>query len=86
MLTGPEGQPMVALILGYNGPVEEGEKVLAPARESGEPLADLVQPMPYMTRQGLLDDPLAIHGIQRYWKSGFTTTLDDDDDQGAIFV
>ena len=34
--------------------------------------------MPYMTRQGLLDDPMAIHGIQRYWKSGFTDTLDDE--------
>ncbi|MCH8063136.1 MAG: BBE domain-containing protein, partial [Chloroflexi bacterium] len=78
MLTSPEGQPVVALILGYNGPIEEGEKVLAPAREFGEPLADLVQPMPYMTRQSMLDDPMAIHGIQRYWKSGFTKTLDDE--------
>ena len=78
MLTSPDGQPVVALILGYNGPIEEGEKVLAPAREFGDPLADLVQPMPYRVRQSLLDDPMAIHGIQRYWKSGFTKTLDDE--------
>lgn len=78
MLTTPDGQPVVALILGYNGPIEEGEKVLAPARAFGEPLADLVQPMPYMVRQSLMDDPLAVHGIQRYWKSGLTKTLDDE--------
>ena len=41
MLTSPEGQPVVALIMGYNGPIEDGEKVLAPLREFGEPLAVL---------------------------------------------
>lgn len=78
MLTTPEGDPVVAYVLGYNGPIEEGEKVLAPAREFGEPLVDMVGPIPYMTRQTFFDDALAAHGIQRYWKSGLTTTLDDE--------
>ena len=43
--------PIVALLLGYNGPIEEGERVLRPAREFGQPLADLVGPMPYAARQ-----------------------------------
>src|SRR6187399_561562 len=42
LLTSPEGMPVFALILGHNGPVEEGEKVLAPARRFGRPVADLV--------------------------------------------
>jgi hypothetical protein len=50
LLTSPEGMPVAALLLGYNGPVEEGEKVLAPARRFGKPLADLVAPMPYGVR------------------------------------
>ena len=78
LLTTPDGIPVVGLILGYNGPIEEGERVLAPARQFGTPVADLVQPMPYVARQAMLDEPAAVHGIQRYWKSGFTETISDE--------
>src|SRR5262249_35395574 len=47
LLTTPDGVQVAALLLGYNGPVAEGEKVLAPARRFGRPVADLVGPMPY---------------------------------------
>ena len=56
LLTSPDGDPLVALLLGYNGPLDEGERVLAPAREFGPPIADLVAPMPYVQRQTLIDD------------------------------
>jgi FAD/FMN-containing dehydrogenase len=78
LLTTPDGIPVVGLILGYNGPIEEGERVLAPARQFGTPVADLVQPMPYVARQAMLDEGNAVHGVQRYWKSGFTETLSDE--------
>ncbi len=78
LATSPEGEPIVALVMGYNGAIEEGEKVLAPAREFGSALADFVQPMPYAVRNTIQDEPNAIHGIQRYWKSGFTETISDD--------
>ena len=78
LLTSPDGDPVVALILGYNGPIAEGEKVLEPARKFGEPVMDVVQPMPHSVRNTLLDDPLSIHGIQRYWKSGFTNPISDE--------
>ncbi len=78
LVTSPEGEPIVALVLGYNGPLNEGERVLAPARRFGNPLADLVEPMPYAMRNSIQDEPNAVHGIQRYWKSGFTETIDDD--------
>jgi FAD/FMN-containing dehydrogenase len=78
MLTTPDGMPAVALVLGYNGPIEEGERVLAPARAFGSPVADLTQPMPYVARQSMLDDGMAEHGVQRYWKSGYTTELSDE--------
>ena len=51
LLTAPDGKPASALILGYNGPLEEGAKVLAPARQFGKPLADLVGPVPYRARR-----------------------------------
>ncbi len=77
LLTSPEGIPVIALIMGYNGPIEAGEKALGPARGFGEPIADLVQPMPYVARQGMLDPGMADHGLHRYWKSGFTKTISD---------
>ncbi|GAB3315133.1 FAD-binding oxidoreductase [Geodermatophilus aquaeductus] len=79
LLTDPQaGVPVLALLLGYNGPLEEGEEVLRPAREFGSPLADLVGPTPYVARQSMLDEPNAVEGLHRYWRSAFTETLDDD--------
>ena len=77
LLTAPEGMPVAALILGYNGPIADGERVLAPARRFGKPAADVVGPMAYAARQRLLDDPNATHGLQRYWRSAFTEQISD---------
>lgn len=73
----PDGTPAVGMFLGYNGALDVGEQVLAPARAFGAPFADLVGPMPYAARNAMLDLPFSIHGIHRYWKSGVTTTLSD---------
>jgi FAD/FMN-containing dehydrogenase len=72
-----DGQPVVAMALGYNGQLEAGETILAPARQFGKPIADLVGPMPYGVRQTLIDDPLAKHGLHRYWRSAFVDELSD---------
>jgi len=77
LLTSPDGKPVSALILGYNGPIEEGTKVLAPARQFGKPLADLVGPVPYRVRQTMLDEGNAVHGLHRYWRSAFTEQISD---------
>jgi FAD/FMN-containing dehydrogenase len=66
------------VLLSHNGPIAEGERVLAPARTFGAPIADLVQPMPYGVRQTLLDAGFAQHGVQRYWKSAFATAIGDE--------
>jgi FAD binding domain/Berberine and berberine like len=78
LLTSPEGVPMAAMLLGYNGPIEEGERVLAPARQFGRPVADLVTPMSYGARQAMLDAPNAEHGLHRYWRSAFSDTISDE--------
>jgi FAD/FMN-containing dehydrogenase len=68
LLTSPEGVPMAAMLLGHNGPIEEGERVLAPGRQFGQPVADLVAPMSYGDRR---------HGLQHrcrgpdpWWRVG----------------
>jgi FAD/FMN-containing dehydrogenase len=78
LLTAPQGMPVVALLLGYNGPIDEGDQVLGPARRFGAPLADLVGPMPYVARQTLLDAPNAQHGLHRYWRSAFAERISDE--------
>ncbi len=77
LLTSPDGVPVAAMLLGYNGPIEEGERVLAPARQWGQPLADMVGPMPYGARQAMLDAPNAEHGLHRYWRAAFTEQFTD---------
>jgi FAD/FMN-containing dehydrogenase len=77
LLTSPEGMRVAALLLGYNGPIEEGEKILEPARRFGKPVADMVAPMPYGARQLMLDAPNAEHGLHRYWRSAFTEQISD---------
>jgi FAD/FMN-containing dehydrogenase len=78
LLALPDGTPAAAMILGYNGSLEEGERILAPARAFGTPIADMIQPMPYVARQAMLDDGFAAHGVQRYWKSGYADQLTDE--------
>jgi FAD/FMN-containing dehydrogenase len=77
LLNPPGMGPVAAVLMGYNGPIEEGERVLAPLRQFGTPIADTVGPMSYGERQVMLDEPNAIHGLQRYWRSAFTEELSD---------
>ena len=70
MLYSPEGDPAVGIGLCYNGPIEQGEKVVEPVRNFGQPLADQIGPMPYSAIQTILD-PVAPRGRRYYWKASF---------------
>jgi FAD/FMN-containing dehydrogenase len=75
----PAIQDQDVLILGalYAGPVDEGERVLQPLRELGEPLADLSMAMPYRTAQSNFD-PFFVKGAMRsYWKATYLDGVDD---------
>ena len=49
------GKPIVIIPGVYAGSVEDGEQAVRPLRELGEPIADLMGPMPYVAMQSLLD-------------------------------
>jgi FAD/FMN-containing dehydrogenase len=72
-----QGHPVVAIVVSYAGDVEEGERVLAPLREFGPPAIDLVEPMPYLALQGLIEagNP---HGMHNYWTADFYGSLPDE--------
>ena len=71
------GTAVVGLGGVYAGAVDEGEKVLAPLRQYGSPLADKFQPMPYSAAQRMADF-LWPPGLHSYWKSSYLTALTDD--------
>ena len=70
------GQPVVIIAVCWAGPVEEGERAIAPLRRFGEPLADLIRPTPYASHQALLDASVP-HGLGYYWKSEYLRPLSD---------
>ena len=61
------GRKVAAVIAVSAGPVEEGEALVRELREGGEPIADLLGPMPYRVIQTLID-PLWQKGIHAYFK------------------
>ena len=76
-LSTPEGEPAVALAACYCGDIGEGERILAPLRAFGSPMADMIQQTPFPAMQTLADESNPDH-IQNYWRSTFIETLSDD--------
>ncbi len=72
-----QGKPVLAVAMAYAGPIEEGERVVAPLRACGTPALDLVGPIPYTVWQSLLDES-APYGLHHYNKAHYLTGLDDD--------
>ena len=70
-------QPVVIIAVCYAGPVEDGERAVAPLRRFGEPLADLIQPTLYTSHQAMLDASVP-HGLGYYWKSEYLPPLGSD--------
>jgi len=78
VLTTPDGFQALAFIPCYCGDnLDEGARILAPLREFGPPVADMVGPMPYRSMQQMLD-PAVPYGIHSYWKSNFMAALSDE--------
>jgi len=70
------GQPVVGVIVCHAGPIEEGDEALRPLREFGPPAIEMVQPMPYVAVQQLID-PSYPAGMRNYWTGDFLSGLPD---------
>ena len=77
LLNTPDGVPVVAFIPAYAGDAAAGEAAVAGYRAMGEPIADMVGPMPYIALQQMLDDGFQ-PGPHVYWRSHFLTGLPDE--------
>ena len=71
------GEPFLAFVACWAGPVDEGENVLKPLRDVAPTVAEHVGPMPYAALNGAFD-ALVPPGLQHYWKANFVTDLTDD--------
>lgn len=74
--TAAVAEPKIAIVGCHAGPVEEGERALAPLREIAEPIADFSGTMPYVELQQLFDEDYP-DGMRYYWKSLYLDGLSD---------
>jgi len=77
LLTSPEGAKTVAIGVCYTGPLAEGERLIAPVRRFGPPLADQIRPMAYTELQSMFDAAY-FSGNQYYQKDQVLREISDD--------
>jgi FAD/FMN-containing dehydrogenase len=62
------GKEVVVLAMCYVGDIAQGQAATAEIRNIGQPIADVVGPMPFVDWQAAFD-PLLAEGARNYWKS-----------------
>ena len=82
-LTSPDGDPVFAISVCWIGSMEEGERVLAPLRRFGPPVADEIGPVAYTDVQSAGDAFFPI-GLHFYWKSHFLEEISDDHIEATV--
>jgi FAD/FMN-containing dehydrogenase len=70
------GRPIIALVVCYVGPIEQGAEALRPLREFRTPAVDAIAPKPYVAHQAMFDAAYP-HGRHYYWKSWKLPPLTD---------
>ena len=71
------GKVVLDFVVAYTGRVADGEAHLAPFREQGEPIMDVVAPQPYVALQQAFDAGMA-KGSRWYSRSRQLDELEDD--------
>jgi FAD/FMN-containing dehydrogenase len=55
LMTGPDGHKACAIAAAYPGDLAQGERLVAPIKQFGPPVMDVMGPMPYLAQQSLID-------------------------------
>ncbi len=76
MLTGPDGSKLVGIAASHCGSLEDGGRAVAPIKQFGQPVLDVLGPIPYSALNMMLDGSFPA-GARSYWKSHFLPALDD---------
>jgi FAD/FMN-containing dehydrogenase len=70
-----QGSPLAAVAVCHTGDPADADQALGPLRAFGEPVADVIGPMPYTALQGMFDHS-APPGMRTYWKTAYLDDLD----------
>jgi FAD/FMN-containing dehydrogenase len=71
------GDPFLAFVACWAGPLDEGEAALKPLHDVAPVVAEHVGEMPYPALNSAFD-ALLPPGLQHYWKANFVTDLNDE--------
>ena len=71
------GEPFLAFVYCWAGPLDQGEAQIKSLREVAAPVAEHVGPMPYPALNSAFDG-LVPAGLQHYWKANFVRELTDE--------
>ncbi len=71
------GKTSLVFLAYYDGPTDEGERLLQPLREFADPVADFSDVMPYTAVQNFFEEDYP-DGMRYYWKSRYMAALPDD--------
>jgi UDP-N-acetylenolpyruvoylglucosamine reductase len=72
------GEPFLAFVACWAGPVGQGESALKPLHDVASVVAEHVGPMPYPALNSAFDALYPWGALQHYWKANFVTELSDD--------
>lgn len=72
-----QGTPVVVIMVCFTGDLAEGERIVAPLRALGTPIADVIAPMPY-PGMFALTEAATVRGLQQHIRSMFLKALNDD--------
>ncbi|HYD29320.1 MAG TPA: FAD-binding oxidoreductase [Azospirillaceae bacterium] len=71
------GKEILVFPMCYAGDIEAGRKAIEPLKAFGDPIADIIGPMPFTAFQAAFD-PLLMPGARNYWKSHDFNVLTDE--------
>src|SRR5215212_1944635 len=77
------GKPVIAVLALHAGDPDEGRALVAPLKALGDPVADLLDVLPYTAMQSLIDG-LWAPGGQNYMASSYVDDLNDSAIEGAV--
>ncbi len=82
--TEAHGKVVVLALMCWAGPLEDGERALAPFRALAEPIADFVRPMPYPEIYKLLGEDEGPGPAQEVARSLFVDAVDADATEAVV--
>jgi len=77
LMTGPDGQKACGIAAAHPGDPAEGGPLVAPLKQFGPPVMDVIGPMPYLALQSLIEAAMPPN-VLNYWKAEFLRDLSED--------